>query len=207
MMGTWSTITAVLAVAAAPLVATGQVPLEAATPATILPSLKVVTDPQHRFTPAIPAEGLIKASTHSRNAAVSADSPAAAGHLPDSVDVVIQDFGYTISPQSCLADAATVMRFTIHTWTTVSEGPAILAGLPAYSRVYRWHTGAGQPRRSVQTCVTIGNRAFVIVGTTDDTAAAAQQRLPVIQQIIASFQPNAANVPPAPSNAPAGRGK
>jgi hypothetical protein len=200
--GAWRSIMAVGAMAATLLTATAQQPSAAATPATIVPSLKVVTDPQHRFTIAIPSNWLVKTSTDSRSAAVSANSPAAAGSLSDSVDVVIQDFDYAISPQSCLGDAATVMRFTIHSWTTLHEGPATLAGMPAYSRVYRWRTASGQPRRSIQTCVTVGRRAFVVVGTTDDTTAAVNQRFPVIQQIIASFRPNLSNVP-APASVPA----
>ncbi len=87
------------------------------------------------------------------------------------------------------------MRFTIHSWGTLHEGSATLAGLPAYSRSYTWRTSGGQDRRSVQTCVTLGRRAFVIVGTTANTQRGVQQDLPKLEQIMATFRPNASNLP------------
>jgi hypothetical protein len=111
------------------------------------------------------------------------------------VDVITQDLPTAITPQGCAGQAAQVMRFTIHQWTTLHEGPATLAGLPAYSRSYTWRASVGQVRRSIQTCVTMGRRAFVVVGTTANTQAGIQQDLPRLQQIMDTFRPNTTNLP------------
>jgi hypothetical protein len=159
--------------------------------------LSVVKDPERRFTIAVPVNWKVHTSTSARAAAVSAESPAVPGQLPDSVDVITQDLPVAISPQGCAEKAAQVMRFTIHSWGTLHEGSATLAGLPAYSRSYTWRTRGGQDRRSVQTCVTLGRRAFVIVGTTANTQSGVQQDLPNLEQIMATFRPNTSNLPVA----------
>jgi hypothetical protein len=159
------------------------------------PASHVVKDPQNRFTIAVPADWHIQTSTGARSPAVDAKAPAVSGQLPDSVDVITQDLPTAITPQGCAGQAAQVMRFTIHQWTTLHEGPATLAGLPAYSRSYTWRASVGQVRRSIQTCVTMGRRAFVVVGTTANTQAGIQQDLPRLQQIMETFRPNTANLP------------
>jgi hypothetical protein len=155
----------------------------------------VVTDPQNRFTIAVPADWNVQTSTGRRSPAVTAKAPAVSGQLPDSVDVIAQDLPSAVSPQGCASEAAQVMRFTIHQWTTLHEGPATLAGLPAYSRSYTWRASVGQVRRSVQTCVTMGRRAFVVVATTANTQAGIQQDLPRLQQVMNTFRPNTTNLP------------
>jgi len=159
------------------------------------PTAHVVKDPENRFTITIPADWNVQTSTSGRTPAVSAKSPPASGHLSDSVDVIAQDLPIALSPKGCAGEVAQIMRFTIHEWTTLHEGPATLAGLPAYSRSYTWRTSAGQDRRSVQTCVTMGRRAFVIVGTTANTQGDIQEHLAKLEQIMATFRPNAMNLP------------
>lgn len=160
----------------------------------VRPASSVVDDPEHRFTIAVPATWKVHTSTSARAAAVSATSPDASGRLPASVDVITQDLPKAISPEGCADKATLVMRFTIRRWTPLREGSATLAGLPAYSRSYVWRTNAGQERRSVQTCVTLGRRAFVVVGTTANTPSGAQD-LPKVEQIMATFRPNTSNLP------------
>lgn len=159
------------------------------------PASHVIKDPQNRFTIAVPADWNVQTSTGARSPAVTAKAPAVSGQLPDSVDVITQDLPTAISPQGCASEAAQVMRFTIHQWTTLHEGPATLAGLPAYSRLYTWRASVGQVRRSLQTCVTMGRRAFVVVGTTANTQGSVQQDLSRLQQIMGTFRPNTANLP------------
>lgn len=156
---------------------------------------QVVKDPQNRFAIAVPADWSVQTSTGARSPAVTAKAPAVQGQLPDSVDVIAQDLPTAISPQGCAGEAAQVMRFTIHQWTTLNEGPAMLAGLPAYSRSYTWRASVGQVRRSIQTCVTMGRRAFVVVGTTANTQGSIQQDLPRLQRIMGTFRPNTTNLP------------
>jgi hypothetical protein len=159
------------------------------------PTSHVVKDPGNRFTIAIPVDWNVHTSTGGRAPAVAALSPPAPGQLSDSVDVIAQDLPIALSPQGCAGEVAQIMRLTIHEWTTLHEGPATLAGLPAYSRSYTWRTGTGQDRRSVQTCVTMGRRAFVIVGTTANAEADIQEHLAKLEQIMATFRPNATNLP------------
>jgi hypothetical protein len=159
------------------------------------PISHVVKDPQNRFTIAIPADWNVQTSTGGRTPAVAAVSPPATGQLSDSVDVIAQDLPVALSPQGCAGQVAQIMRFTIHEWTTLHEGPATLAGLPAYSRSYTWRTSAGQDRRSIQTCVTMGRRAFVIVGTTANTQGDIQEHLAKLEQIMETFRPNTRNLP------------
>ncbi len=159
------------------------------------PAPHIVKDPGNRFTIAIPADWNVQTSTGGRTPAVAAISPPATGQLSDSVDVIAQDLPIALSPQGCAGQVAQIMRFTIHEWTTLHEGPATLAGLPAYSRSYTWRTSAGQDRRSVQTCVTMGRRAFVIVGTTANTQGDIQEHLARLEQIMETFRPNTRDLP------------
>src|SRR5207302_7399458 len=133
-----------------------------------------------------PADWIVLLSTQDR--AVSARSPAMPGRLSDTIDVIARDLPRAITPENCAWQAAMVMRFTIHQWATVREGPGELAGLPAYSREYTWRTSTGYERRSIQTCVTLGRRAFVVVGTTTDTPSDVARDLPELERLMATFR-------------------
>jgi hypothetical protein len=165
-------------------------------------TLKNVRDPLGRFTISVPATWSVQTSTSSRAAAVTTAAPAKAG-LPDTVDVIVQDTFTALSPQACVGEADTVMRFTIHNWTTVRQGVDTLGGRPAYSRVYAWRAKAGQERESVQSCVTVGRRAFMIVGTTANTPINVREHLPQLQQIMNTFRPTGSappsEAPPTPA--------
>jgi hypothetical protein len=160
-------------------------------------TLRTVRDPENRFTIAIPSTWSVQTSTASRAPAVAAKAPTAAGHLPDSLDVITQDLSVPITPAACLSEATTVMRFSIHSWTTLHEGTTTLAGIKGYSRSYVWRSANGAQRRSVQTCITLGRRAFVLVGTTENTPAAAGHDLAQIEQIMQTFRPVVSTLPPA----------
>ncbi len=164
-------------------------------------TLKNVRDPLGRFTISVPAAWNVQTSTSSRAAAVETAAPAKAG-LPDTVDVIVQDTFTALSPQACVGEADVVMRFTIHNWTTVRQGMTTLGGLPAYSRVYVWRAQTGQQRESVQSCVTVGRRAFMVVGTTANTPINVRQNLPQLQQIMNTFRPLASAPPPEAPTTP-----
>jgi len=166
-------------------------------------ALKSVRDPLGRFTISVPAMWNIQTSTSSRAAAVTAKAPIMSGHLPDSVDVIVQDTFSALSPQACIGEADTVMRFTIHNWTTVQQGATKLGSMPAYDRSYVWRAQTGEQRRSVQTCVTLGRRAFIVVGTTANTPITVRQNLPQLQQIMNTFHPLASAPPSAAPTTPA----
>jgi len=150
-------------------------------------ALTTVYDLKNRFTINVPADWIVLLSTQDR--AVSARSPAVPGRLSDTIDVIARDLPRAITPENCAWQAAMVMRFTIHQWTTVREGPGMLAGLPAYSREYTWRTSTGHERRSIQPCVTPERRAFVIVGTTTDTPSDVARDLPELERLMATFRP------------------
>ena len=85
--------------------------------------------------------------TSTKDRALTAQSPATPGQLSNTIDVITRDLLRAITPENCAWQAAQVMRFTIHHWTTLEEGPGTLAGFRAYSRRYTWRTGTGQERR------------------------------------------------------------
>jgi hypothetical protein len=174
--------------------------LAAAVPVTAQTvALKPVRDPQNRFTIGVPSTWHV--TTQSKNPAVEAKSPTATSMLPDSLDVTVYDWTGAISPQQCISESDMVLRYTIHTWTTVREGPTTIGGQPAYSRVYTWKTSSGEPRQSVEVCATHGNRVYVAVGTTENTSGKVNATMPLLQSAIATLQPNITNAP-APSSAP-----
>ncbi len=155
-------------------------------------SLTTVHDPQNRFTLDVPSGWSVQ--TQSKNPSVTAKSPAPKTTLPDSLQVTVYDWATPISAQDCISESDIVLRYAIHTWTTVRQGPVTIAGQPGYSRVYNW-TANGEPRQSVETCVTHANRVYVAVGTTDNMSAKVNATMPLLQRSIATLQPNLTNVP------------
>ncbi len=152
-------------------------------------ALRTVTDASDRFTIGVPATWEVK--TSSGDPALAATAPASGKLTPDSVNVIVRDMPMALSPQSCVQEAQSVLKYVIHSYTKVSEGPQKVAGLPAYSYEYDWQTKTGEPRRSIAVCTTIGHRAFMIVGTTENTPAKVQAVMPEIAQIVQTFRPAA----------------
>lgn len=183
--------------------------LAAAVPVTAQDvSLKAVKDPQNRFTIGVPASWNV--TTQSKNPAVEAKSPApaAAGKaalLPDSLDVTVYDWKVPITAQACISESDLVLRYAIHTWTTVKQGPTTIGGQPAYSRIYNWKASNGEPRQSIEACVSHGNRVWVAVGTTDNTPAGASTTMPLLERAVASLQPNVTNIPAPNMHGTAGK--
>lgn len=165
--------------------------------------LKPIRDLQNRFTINVPASWNV--TTQKKNPSVEAKSPAPQAALPDSLDVTVYDWTKPISAQDCISESDLVLRFAIHTWTTVSQGPETIGGQPAYSRVYNWKASNGEPRQSVETCITHGNRVYVAVGTTDNTTAKVNSTMPLLQRSIATLEPNLAKAPSTQPKPGAGR--
>lgn len=197
-------IRALLAIAGA-VAALLQVGAGAPAGATVLQpwDLRSVQDSQNRFVISVPATWRVEQSD--KNPALSAKSSEPPGTSPDSVEVFIRDMPFPLSPEGCLRQVAWVMRMTIHRWTTLSEGPDNVGGIPAYSRAYLWRLPSGEERRSLQTCVSRDRRVFVIIGTTMNTPARVAANLPEIIRVIGTFRPGPAAVPAAPEpRSPAG---
>jgi len=152
-------------------------------------SLRTVNDLRHRFTISVPATWHVETSTG--DPAVDARSPAPARGAPDTVDVIVRDMPMSLSPQGCVLEAKSVLRYVIHSYTTVSEGPDTIARRPAYTHAYTWRTKTGEERRSLQVCVTVGHRAFMLIGTTDNTPTRVHEATPLLTHIIETFRPAA----------------
>ena len=150
-----------------------------------------VSDSRGRFVISVPS-GWRVVQSKGDLPALSAFSTESPDISADSVEVYLRDMSAPLSPEQCAGQAALAMRFSIGHWTTLSEGPDTLGGLPAYSRTYVWHTKAGVERRSIQTCVPVGPRLFLIIGTTMNTEDRVAQNFPVLTRIMATFQPASA---------------
>jgi len=160
--------------------------------------LQSVSDSDGRFTISVPSTWEIDQSRKDR--ALSARSPESPGAFPDTVEVFVRDMLFPLSPEACASQVAWVMRVTIHEWTTLSEGPDSIGGRAAYSRAYIWRLKNGAERRSLQTCVPVGRRAFVIIGTTMNTPDRVAATLPELSRIIATFRPGPAPLPEQPGS-------
>lgn len=155
--------------------------------------LQPVQDSEGRFVIHLP---LTWGVTQSRSdPALSAKSPEPPGTPPDTVEVFVRDTMFPLSPEGCGRQVAWVMRMTIHEWTTLSEGPDSIGGLAAFSRAYIWHLKTGEERRSIQTCVPMGRRVFVIIGTTSNARSRVADLFPELARIIGTFRPGPAPVP------------
>ena len=177
------TVAAVLAVAAAMTAV-----LSTADANGIALILRTIQDPGARFTIRVPATWEV--ATSSKDPVVEARSPVAAGQTPSTVDVIVRDLPAVLSPESCVHQAETVMRYLIPSFKTLNQSPKTVGGFPAYSHSYTWRTRDGGDRRSLQVCVTIGHRAFVVIGTTDNTPDRVRHDMPTLAGIIDTLHPN-----------------
>lgn len=159
--------------------------------------LTLVQDSQGRFLISVPPTWLVDWSP--RDPVLSAKSPEAPGTSLDTLDVFVRDTAFALSPEGCATQVAWAMRITIHSWTTLSEGPDTVGGLAAYSRTYTWRLlTTGEERRSIQTCVPMGRRVFVIIGTTMNTPIRVARNLSDLARMIATFRLGSAPLPAAP---------
>jgi len=161
------------------------------------PTLQPVEDRGGRFVISVPPTWRVDQSGRDLPA-LSAFSPEPPETPPDSVEVFVRDLPFPITPPACSQQVAFAMWVTIHQWTTLSEGPDTIGGLAAYSRVYTWHPRNGRERRSLQTCVPLGRRVFVIIGTTQNTPNRVAEVVPALARIMRTFRPGPAPVPAAP---------
>lgn len=151
-------------------------------------TMRTVSDVSNRFTLDVPVTWQVKTSTG--DPALAAIGPAPGkGMMPDTVNVIVRHLAVALTPQECAQKAQGVLKYIIHSYTTVAEGPDTIGNLPAYDHVYTWQTKTGEPRRSVQVCTTRGYQAYVIIGTTGNTPARVQAVMPEIRRIVATFHP------------------
>jgi hypothetical protein len=151
------------------------------------PALVAVQDLRHVFSLSVPTTWQTK--TTKGDTAISAVSPSVGDDPPDTVEVVVRDtiIGIT-DAQSCEEKVKWVMRVWLHKkFTTLSEGPATIGGLPSYAHTYAWTTPGGDQRWSTQACVVQQGKVYVLTGTTAYVPPAAPARAGLIMTILNSF--------------------
>jgi hypothetical protein len=164
---------------------------------------RLVHDPAERFTIAVPVSWNVK--TSSGNPSVVATGPLRPGELPETVNVIAHDTIVDMSPRSCVREAERVMRVFGHiAFATVSEGPTTIGDLSGYSHAYTWRTTSGEDRWSLQVCVVVNHEAFVMTGTTTNTAARVEQDAPLLAKILGTFKPAARGRGASPEQQSAG---
>lgn len=86
---------------------------------------------------------------------LTATAPASGRSLPDSVDVVVHALPSGVrDAQSCEREAEYVTQHLGHiNFTTLSTGPTVIGGQPAYAHTYVWKTSTGEPRWSLEACI------------------------------------------------------
>jgi hypothetical protein len=151
------------------------------------PTLVAVPDLRHVFSLSVPTTWQTK--TTKGDTAISAVSPPVGDDPPDTVEVVVRDTMIGITDaQSCEEKAKWVMRVWLHKkFTTLSEGPATIGGLPSYAHTYTWTTPGGDQRWSTQACVVQQGKVYVLTGTTAYVPPAAPARAGLIMTILNSF--------------------
>jgi hypothetical protein len=181
------TITMKIAVAAAAVAAVGWMAGGAAPAAFGDEALTPVQDLRHVFTLSVPATWQTKATKG--DTALSAVSPAVGEELPDTVEVVVRDttFGVT-DAKSCEEKVKWVMQVWLHKkFTTLSEGPTTIGGLPSYGHTYMWTATNGTQRWSTQACMVQQGKVYVLTGTTAYDPPSPPARAGLIMQILNSF--------------------
>lgn len=150
-------------------------------------STRIVQDANARFAITLPVTWDVQSP--SGQLALKATGPKVGQGLPDSVDIVARSLPAGVTDaQTCEEEAAWITQHLAHINTTTwHTGPAMIAGLPAYSRTYAWRTAAGENRWSLRVCLVRNGDGFVLTGTTAN-ASGLRARAGALRQIINSFR-------------------
>jgi len=159
-------------------------------------SYRTVHDINNRFTIEVPAAW--KVTTSRGDPALSALASSTDGSLPASLVVIVRDLPVAITAETCVSEAQYVMRRAIQRYASVAVGPDRIGSLPAWSHAYIWTTKTGEERRSIQTCVTVGRRAILAIGTTANRPARLRDDMPALTRAIQSLHPAAIPSEPDP---------
>lgn len=155
--------------------------------ATIAAPAQTVHDAGNQFAVDLPSAWTVR--TPSGNATLVATAPATGQGLPDSLDVVVHVVPPGMSPQSCVSEAEWVAQHFAHIdFTTISEGPATVAGLPAFTHVYTWTTSTGESRWSQQVCLVEQGKAFLLTGTTANEPSVLPGHMRLLKRIMNSLR-------------------
>ena len=167
-------------------------------------AVRSVQDSNSQVTLSVPTTWSVRSPAG--NTTLKAAAPTQTDGLPDSVDVVVHTAPSGMTAQSCISEAEWIARTFGHiSLTTLQEGAATVAGLPAYAHVYTWQAPTGQSRWSQQVCIAYQGQVYVLTGTTANSTATLSAHAPVLEQIIDSVhilhsgEPASRTAPPTTS--------
>jgi hypothetical protein len=152
------------------------------------PAVQSVGDAKGQFTIDFPADWHV-VRPESGLIAVLGVAPAQEGSNPASVNVLVERLPRAMSPQTYAALSERLLRTVFHDYTPVQQGTAILAGQSAYYRYYTWQANTGQTLYQVQVYFTVGQKGFVVTGSTLNDPEHTRRYFPIIVQVIDTFRP------------------
>jgi hypothetical protein len=157
-----------------------------------LPAVRSVGDAKGQFTIDFPADWHV-VKPESGSIAVMGVAPVMARSNPvsnpASVNVVVEGLPRAMSPETYAAVSERMLRAVFHDYTPIQQGTATLAGQRAYYRYYTWQANTGQILYQVQVYFTVGQKGFVVTGSTLNDPDHTRVYLPIIAQIIDTFRP------------------
>jgi hypothetical protein len=117
-------------------------------------------------------------------------APANGAAVRPNVNVVIDTLQSPVSSEELAQVAEPTMRAIFHEFTVVQEGRMQIGSLPASYRYYTWRANTGAALYQLQVYMTVGSRAFVITGTTENDSQRIRDSMPLIVRIINTFRPS-----------------
>ena len=156
------------------------------------PAMRPVSDVGGRFTISFPAEWEVQTREGDKPAIIGV-APANGAPVRPNINVVIDALQSPASSEELAQAAEPTMRAIFHEFTVVQEGRMQIGGLPAYYRYYTWRANNGIALYQIQVYMTVGSRAFVITGTTENDPQRIRESMPLLVRIIDTFRPS---VPP-----------
>jgi hypothetical protein len=145
-----------------------------------------VRDAAGRFTMTFPPDWDVTSRTQGIVALFGA-GPVRDGHRP-SVNVVTEVLPGPMSPDAYAEAAGRLAKATFHNYTVIQESSAAIQGRPAFYRYLTWETNTGIALYQLQVFVTAGQTGYVITGTTLNDHDRITQDMPLVTQIIQTFQ-------------------
>jgi hypothetical protein len=148
-------------------------------------AFRALADAAGRFTIEVPADWEVMSTADSTPAVVARDVEADVFHT--NVNVVVMKRTKGSGPEE-YADSGGGLRKILKGYTLIQEGPATVAGRPAYYRYYTWQMNEGPDVYQVQVYFTSASYAFVVTGTTKNDPDHVRRDLPLLARIIESFR-------------------
>jgi len=146
-----------------------------------------VSDLGGRFTISFPAEWDVQTPEGDKPAVIGV-APAIGQAVRPNVNVVIDALQGPVSSEELAQAAEQTLRAIFHEFTVVKEGRMQIGDQRAYYRYYTWQTNTGVTLYQLQVYITVGRRAFVVTGTTENDPQRIRDSMPLILRIINSFR-------------------